>query len=1049
MANSSQSADSFSFVKMEHEVLEFWRRHGVFKRSLAATQDKKPYIFYDGPPFATGLPHHGNLLASIIKDIVPRYWTMRGRHVLRRFGWDCHGLPVEHEIDKQLGMSAAQAVERLGVAGYNAECRAIVERYVDEWRHIINRIGRWVDFEDDYKTMDAWYMESVWWVVKQLWDKGLVYRGHKVMPVSTALQTPLANFEANMNYKDVQDPAITVTFKLRDEEAWLAAWTTTPWTLPSNLAVCVGADIDYVKARHEETGRALYLAKERLPAYAQRHRLTPIAELKGAELAGRAYEPLFPYFQGEGTRGAFVVVTDDYVTTTEGTGLVHQAPAFGEDDFRVLREHGIDTFVCPVGMDGVFTAEVADFAGQFVKDADADIVAYLKRAGNLLDQAVVEHAYPYCWRSDTPLIYRPVPSWFVRVTDIVADMLKANEEVRWVPEHIKHGRFGNWLAGASDWAISRNRVWGTPLPIWENDVTGKQVCIGSMEELEERSGARPDDLHREFVDPLTFAMPGEPGVYRRVAEVLDCWFESGAMPYAHLHYPFENQAVFERGFPAEFIAEGLDQTRGWFYTLTVLAAALFKRPAFRNVIVNGLVMAEDGKKMSKSLQNYTPPEELMETFGADALRLYLINSGLVRAEDQRFSNRGVRDMARRALLPWYNAFAFLRTYVSIDGWAPELGFHHGGNVLDRWILSRLQTCKARIAEEMAAYRLYNVVPRLFEFIEDLTNWYIRLNRSRFWGEDVDADKIAAYSTLYTAVYELSLAMAPFAPFLAEHVYGQLARLSGAAEPKPVSVHLCDYPDAVEHLAQPALEDAVERMRRVVLLGRRRREDARINLRTPLSRLTIIHRDRAVLDEIAGLETYVKAELNVKAVRYDQDEGRYIDLRARPNFPVLGKRLGNRMKAFQARIAALSPAEIDAFQEHGELTLDGEAFGPNDIQVFREAREGTDTISDRWISIDLACELDDSLVREGLAREAVNRLQRSRKELGLHVTDRIHVAYGGDAEVVTALQAHEDYVANEVLAVRFRPGATATDAGALCADIDGRGFTYRIEKAETT
>ena len=1046
MAKSAHSADSFSFVEMEHEVLEFWQRHRVFKRSLAATQHKKPYIFYDGPPFATGLPHHGNLLASIIKDIVPRYWTMRGRHVLRRFGWDCHGLPVEHEIDKQLGMSAAQAVEQLGVAGYNAECRAIVERYVDEWRSIINRIGRWVDFDDDYKTMDAWYMESVWWAVKQLWDKGLIYRGHKVMPVSTALQTPLANFEANMNYKDVQDPAITVTFKLRDEKAWLAAWTTTPWTLPSNLAVCVGADIDYVKVQDAETGRALYLARERLPAYAERHQLTPVAELKGAELAGRAYEPLFPYFQSEAERGAFVVVADDYVTTTEGTGLVHQAPAFGEDDFRVLREHGIEAFVCPVGMDGVFTEAVGDFAGQFVKDADADIVAYLKRADSLFEQAVVEHAYPYCWRSDTPLIYRPVPSWFVRVTDVVADMLEANEAVRWVPEHIKHGRFGNWLAGAADWAISRNRVWGTPLPIWENDVTGEHVCIGSIDELEQRTGARPEDLHREFVDPLTFAVPGEPGVYRRVPEVLDCWFESGAMPYAQLHYPFENQSVFERGFPAEFIAEGLDQTRGWFYTLTVLAAALFKRPAFRNVIVNGLVMAEDGKKMSKSLQNYTPPDELMETFGADALRLYLINSGLVRGEDQRFSDIGVRDMARRALLPWYNAFAFLRTYVSVDGWAPEMGLHHGSNVLDRWILSRLQTCKRRIAEEMAAYRLYNVVPRLFEFIEDLTNWYIRLNRSRFWGEDIDADKIAAYSTLYTAVYELSLAMAPFAPFLAEHVYGQLARLSGAAEPKPVSVHLCDYPDSVAHLAQPALEDAVERMRRVVLLGRRRREEARINLRTPLSCLTIIHRDRAVLDEIALLEAYVKAELNVKAVRYDQDEARYIDLRAKPNFPVLGKRLGKRMKAFQTRISALAPAEIDAFQESGALTLDGETFGPEDIQVFRQARQGTGAISDRWISIDLACELNESLVREGLAREAVNRLQRSRKELGLHVTDRIRVAYGGDAEVVKALQAHEAYVAGEVLAVQFRAGATAADAGALCADIDGRAFAYRIERA---
>ena len=1044
MSGTAGSGNAFSFVRMEREILDFWAERDVFQKSLEHTRDSKPYIFYDGPPFATGLPHHGNLLASVIKDIVPRYWTMRGRHVLRRFGWDCHGLPVEHEIDKQLGMSAAEAVAKLGVAGYNAECRGIVERYVDEWRGVITRIGRWVDFDDDYKTMDAWYMESVWWVVKQLWDKGLIYRGFKVMPVSTALETPLANFEANMNYKDVRDPAITVTFELTDEDAHLTAWTTTPWTLPSNLAVCVGADIDYVKARDRATGKTLYLAKARLDAYAARHDLEPLAELKGADLVGRAYKPLFPYFQDEAERGAFVVVADDYVTTGEGTGLVHQAPAFGEDDFRVLREHGIEAFVCPVGMDGVFTDAVQDFAGQFVKDADANIIAWLKQAGALYEQAVVEHAYPHCWRSDTPLIYRPVPSWFVRVTSLIDDLLAANEKVRWVPEHIQHGRFGNWLAAARDWAISRNRVWGTPLPIWRNDETGREVCIGSIDELAARTGVEPTDLHREFVDPLTFEVEGEAGVYRRVEEVLDCWFESGAMPYAQLHYPFENERVFERGFPAEFIAEGLDQTRGWFYTLMVLSAALYKRPAFKNVIVNGLVMAEDGKKMSKSLKNYTPPDELMETYGADSLRLYLINSGLVRAEDQHFRDAGVKDMARRALLPWYNAFAFLRTYARIDGWAPALGFHHGSNVLDRWLLSRLQTLKAGVAEEMAAYRLYNVVPRLFEFIEDLTNWYIRLNRQRFWGEQVDADKIAAYSALHTAVYELTLSMAPFAPFLAEHIYSELKRLSGDA-PNPISVHLCDYPDAMPHLRQPALEAAVERMRRVVLLGRRKREDARVNLRTPLSRLVIIHHDQAVLDEIAELERYVKAELNVKAVAYDTDESRYIDVQARPDFPVLGKRLGKRMKAFQARIGTLAPDAIRRFQETGELTLDGETFGPQDIQVVRAPRAGTGVLCDATLSIDLDCELNEALVREGLAREAVNRLQRSRRDLGFEVTDRIRVAYGGDADILAALKAHHDYVAGEVLAVQFA-AAEPLPPDALSADIQGRPFAYQIERA---
>ncbi len=1042
MAEPAESTRSFSFVAMEHDILAFWERHDIFKQSLEFTKDRKPYFFYDGPPFATGLPHHGNLLASIIKDIVPRYWTMRGRHVLRRFGWDCHGLPIEHEIDKQLGMSAQQAVQKLGVAGYNAQCRQIVERYVDEWRSIVSRIGRWVDFDDDYKTMDTWYMESVWWVVRQLWDKGLVYQGFKVMPVSVALETPLANFEANMNYQDVQDPAITVMFKLADEDAYLTAWTTTPWTLPSNLAVCVGADIDYARVRDRDSGRTLYLAKGRVPAYARRHPLEVLDEVKGAALVGRRYEPLFPYFRDRAEQGAFVVVADAYVSTEEGTGLVHQAPAFGEDDYRVLRDHDIEAFVCPVGMDGVFTQEVTDFAGQFVKDADADIMDYLKASGALYDRDVIEHSYPFCYRSDTPLIYRAVPSWYVRVTDLIDDLVAANDEILWVPEHIKEGRFGNWLKGAVDWAISRNRVWGTPLPIWENGVTGNRICIGSIDELERLTGQRVDDLHREFVDPLTFEIAGEEGIYYRVEEVLDCWFESGSMPYAQLHYPFENRKVFEQGFPAEFIAEGLDQTRGWFYTLTVLAAALYGKPAFRNVIVNGLVMAEDGKKMSKSLRNYTPPGELMETYGADALRLYLINSGLVRGEDQRFVDRGVRDMARRALMPWYNAFAFLRTYAAIDGWAPDRGFHQGGNTLDRWVLSKLQTMKAEIAHEMAAYRLYNVVPKIFGFIEDLTNWYIRLNRGRFWGEDITADKIAAYSTLYTAVHELSVAMAPFAPFLSEHVYHELARLGGDAEPKPQSVHLCGYPEPEEGLVQPGLEDAVARMQQVVLLGRRKREEARINLRTPLRTLTIIHRDDVLLEAIAELEDYVRAELNVKEVRYERDESRYIELYAKPNFPVLGKRLGKRMRSFQGLIAELSAAQITDFQETGRIELDGETFTTDEIQVFREPKDGANAVSDRLISIDLACDLDDELIREGFAREAVNRIQRARKEMGLDVSDRIRVAFGGDAEVVDAVEAHREYVAGEVLAVEFSRG----DADPFRAEIDGKSFTYAIEKA---
>ncbi len=1042
--SSEQSSLQFSFVNMEHEILKLWEETGAFQRSIENTKGKQPYIFYDGPPFATGLPHHGHLVASTIKDIVPRYWTMKGRYVMRRFGWDCHGLPIEHEIDKQLGMSAQEAVEKLGVAGYNDECRAIVQRYVAQWRHTITRIGRWIDFDNDYKTMDVWFMESVWWVFKQLWDKGLIYQGVKVVPVSTALGTPLANFEATSNYMDVQDPAVTVLLKLDDEDAALAVWTTTPWTLPSNLAVCVGPDINYQLVRDPETGQAIYFAAERLAAYfGSDTEVEVLTEVKGKDLVGKTYAPLFDYFADQREQGGFVVVSDDYVTTDSGTGLVHQAPAFGEDDNRVLKEHGIAAFACPVTLQGEFTDEVPDFSGQHVKEADKDIIAWLKTDGSLFRQDVIQHSYPYCYRSDTPLIYRAIPSWYVRVTQIKDQLVAANQQINWVPEHIKNGRFGNWLDGAMDWAVSRNRVWGTPLPVWLNDTTGKHVCMGSIDELEQYSGVRVDDLHREHVDGLSFSIAGEEGTYHRIEEVLDCWFESGSMPYAQLHYPFENESVFKAGFPAEFIAEGLDQTRGWFYTLTVLGAALFDKPAFRNVIVNGMVMAEDGKKMSKSLRNFTPPDDLMEAYGADALRLYAINSGLVKGEEQRFADAGVRDMVRRALLPWYNAFSFLRTYAAIDGWSPDKGQHAGDNVLDQWLLSRMQTLKTKVATEMEAYRLYNVVPALFAFIEDLTNWYIRLNRARFWGEEITADKIAAYCTLYDVLLELSKVMAPFVPFLSEHLYQSLEQLADRA-PSPESVHLCDYPLAEEQKIKPGLEQAVERMQQVILLGRQKREDVKIGLRTPLASLTIINSDQELLDEMKRLESYVRDELNVQSVAYSTDEESYIELRAKPNFPLLGKRLGKRMKAFAGRINQLAGEEIAALQGGQSITLvvDGESerFNNEEIQIQQQAKPGTNTVSNSQISVDMDCELTPELIRGGYAREVVNRIQRERKERGFAVSDRISVVYQADDELAQAVEEHRHYIMSETLCLEMdkawvaQPTAAKVDSHSLTFDL---------------
>jgi len=1045
VANRSKpGSDDFSFLEAEHTVLDFWQKSKIFQKSLQATENSTPYIFYDGPPFATGLPHHGHLVASTIKDIVPRYFTMTGHHVQRRFGWDCHGLPIEHEIDKKLGMSSLEAVEKLGIKGFNDECRGIVQRFTSEWEKTITRIGRWVDFENDYKTMDPWYMESVWWVVKQLWEKDLIYRGIKVVPFSTALGTILSNFEATSNYQDVQDPAVTVLFRLIEdgqEETYIAAWTTTPWTLPSNLALCVGGDIDYVRVYDKDIDKHIILARARLEAVGKGKDLEIVDEFKGASLVGKEYEPLFPYFAGMKKEGAFCILADNYVTMDSGTGIVHQAPAFGEDDYRILKNAGITAMVCPIDMAGKFTDEVPDFKGEHVKDADKQIIRYLKDKGSLYIQDVIMHSYPFCPRSNTPIIYRTIDSWYVKVEQMREDLVKANKEINWVPSHIQSGRMGNWLEGAIDWAISRNRYWGTPLPIWINDVTGNRICIGSLAELEEYTGILLDDLHRENVDPLTFTLDGEDGTYRRIEEVLDCWFESGSMPYAQLHYPFENRELFEKGFPAEFIAEGLDQTRGWFYTLIVLGIALFGKKPFKNVIVNGLVMAKDGKKMSKSLRNYTPPDELMETYGADALRLYLINSGLVRAEEQRFSDMGVKDMVRRALLPWLNAFKFLNTYAQIDMWSPDETRADSDNIMDQWILSRLQSLKANIAREMENYRLFNVVPALFEFIEDLTNWYIRLNRSRFWSEGMSQDKSNAYSTLYTAIYELSLSMAPFAPFLAETIYQELRNFGKFDLPE--SVHLCTYPEADNYRIKPLLERAVTRMQHIILLGRQKRNLEKVKTKIPLSRLTVIHKDTELLEEIGRLGDYIKSELNVKLVEYSTAEDQYITLYAKPNSPVLGKRFGKRFKDVKQHIEALDPRTINLMQETGEIEIEGETFSVDDILVFREARAGTNALSDRFVSIDLNCELSDELIREGLAREVINRIQKSRKDAGFNVVDRILLSIHASSELLLAIDEFEAHIMKETLALAIDH---AENELPLVFEIDEHKLSIALEKA---
>lgn len=1009
--STNGQSENFSFVETEKQILNFWSENKIFKKSLDKTKNNDPYIFYDGPPFATGLPHHGHLVASTIKDIIPRYFTMKGRYVSRRWGWDCHGLPIEQQIDKKFEMSANDFVEKYGISEYCKECKDIVLTYTSQWEKTINRIGRWVDFENDYKTMDKDFMESVWWVFKQAWDKGLIYEGNKIVPYSVALETGLSNFEATSNYQDVQDPAVTILFKLTNEDAYMSAWTTTPWTLPSNMALIVNKDINYLLVHEKNKDIKFYIAKERLEAYKKGNDFEVLNEIKGEQLVGKTYEPLFPYFSDQKANGAFQIVSDNYVTTSDGTGIVHSAPAFGEDDNRVLKEHNINAFALPLNSKAQFTNDVTDFAGLYIKDADKLIIKKLKDEGKLFHQSVLVHSYPFCPRTDTPLIYMAMPQWYMKVDEIKKSLLASNEQINWVPGHIKHGRFGKWLEGARDWAISRSRYWGTPLPVWKNEETGQFVAIGSIAELKEYTGVEVDDLHREVIDQLSFSREGEKGIYKRIPEVFDCWFESGSMPYAQLHYPFENKDVFDAGFPAEFIAEGLDQTRGWFYTLTVLSTALTDKPAFKNVIVNGMVMAGDGKKMSKRLKNYTEPDKIMEDFGADALRLTLINSGLVKGEELRFTDEGVKDMVRRALLPWYNSFKFFHTYATVDKWSARENFLESENILDKWVISKLQTLTKNVTTEMEGYRLYNVVPQLFNYIEDLTNWYIRLNRRRFWSDGLNQDKCAAYSTLYTALKEISKIMAPFAPFLSEYIYLELKTFG---EELTESVHLCDYPLFQDDKIDTSLEDAVTRMQELILLGRQKRNQTGIKVKTPMASLTIIHKDQKLLDAVKHLEMYIKSELNIKEIKYSTNEDQYITLYAKPNARVLGKRLGSTFGKFMGLIKNLDGNTLNNFETTGTLQLAEETFNLDDIFVFREPKDGSDVLSNRWITIDMDTKLTEDLIHEGLAREIVNRIQRSRKDSGFNVDDRIKLLINPDETLSIVIKKFSDYIQKETL-----------------------------------
>lgn len=1012
--------DPLNLPEEERQLLEFWREKRVFYKSCDQRLGGKEFVFYDGPPFATGLPHHGHLLVSTIKDVVARYATMKGFHVRRRFGWDCHGLPVEYEIEKSLKISGKKQIEEFGVDKFNQACRGIVDRYSSEWRQVITRLGRWVDFNDEYRTLDTPYMESVWWVFKSLWDKNLIYQGHRIQPYCTRCCTPLSNFETNQGYMDRQDPSVTVTCPT-ENGLELLVWTTTPWTLPSNTAVCVKADLDYDVV--EKDGRRFVLASARRAAYFKD--LAPSKTLKGRELVGQRYKPLFPFFADKASPKTFTVVADDYVSAEDGTGIVHQAPAFGEDDFRVASREGLPIWD-PFDAEGTFQDPVTSFKGQKTKEADKDIIKALKDAGRLFHQATIDHSYPHCWRCDSPLIYRALSAWFMKIEPVKAAMLKANSEIHWVPEHLKEGRFGKWLEGARDWNLSRNRYWGAPIPVWLC-TKGHTTCVGSRAELEKLSGNKGEDLHKEFMDAVSFPCPQCGEKTKRTSEVLDCWFESGAMPYAQLHYPFEEKAYFEKTFPADFIAEATDQTRGWFYSLTVLAAALFGKPAFRNVVVNGHLLAEDGRKMSKSKRNYTDPTELMETLGADPFRLALVNSAVVRGEPVRFGDESVREAHRGVILPLINSCQFLLTYAKADGWKPPAGnpVPHPASEIDRWILSRFQTLLAEISSAMAVYHLNKMVPPLIGFLDDLTNWYIRRSRRRFWKSEAAADKEEAFRTLHHVLLEFTKALAPVLPFTSELLY---KRLTAGDEEAKLSVHLTDFPVADPALQDTNLERRMALARTLVTLGHSLRKGKNLRVRQPLKSITVVVRSKERQADLDLVKDLVLEELNVKAILSTSDETSLVKLSARPNLKVLGKRFGPRLKEITPLVQALSGLELSKVLEGGFVDVLGEKLGPEELIVDREVQGSLLVASSEGLTVALDPEVTRELELEGLARELVNRLQNLRKDSGLDVSDRIALTLHLSPDLEAAFEAHKTFVLSEVLATShtLSPAALAHD-----------------------